>query len=161
MTRTSKDWTDKIEWSEYWSLIGATVFNVAPNLVATARCLPNHAAGSWFLKHCNASARARCACHTFRPDRPGTTATSNRSTIGCARSASIATLEQSVRSPGGYRRLQIRAQPPPPAFDPRLPNAGRVRCGVQAHPHPGACEMNRIRTKDTDSKTGCDVFPRE
>jgi putative transposase len=26
---------------------------------------------------------------------------------------------------------------------------------------PGACEMNRIRTKDTDSKTGCDVFPRE
>src|SRR6476620_10513416 len=68
-------------------------------------------------------------------------------------------LEQSVRSPGGYRRLQIRAQPPPPAFGPGLPNAGRVRCGVQAHPHPGACEMNRIRTKDTDSKTGCDVFP--
>ena len=23
------------------------------------------------------------------------------------------------------------------AFGPGLPNAGRVRCGVQAHPHPG------------------------
>ena len=44
MTRTSKDWTDKIEWSEYWSLIGATVSNLAPNLVATVRCLPNHTA---------------------------------------------------------------------------------------------------------------------
>ena len=46
------------------------MFNLAPNLVATARCLPNHAAGSWFLKRCNASARARWACHTFPPGSP-------------------------------------------------------------------------------------------
>ena len=35
MTRTSKDWADKIEWSEYWSLIGATVFNLAPTAAGT------------------------------------------------------------------------------------------------------------------------------
>ena len=46
-------------------------------------------------------------------------------------------LEQSVRGPSGHRRLQTRAQPPTPAFGPGLPNAGRVRCGMQAHPHPG------------------------
>jgi hypothetical protein len=46
-------------------------------------------------------------------------------------------LDHPVRGQGGHRRLQTRAQPPPPAFGPGLPNAGRVRCGVQAHPHPG------------------------
>ena len=42
-----------------------------------------------------------------------------------------------VRGPGGHRRLQARAQPPTPALGPGLPNAGRVRCGMQVHPHPG------------------------
>ena len=46
-------------------------------------------------------------------------------------------LEHPVRGPGGHRRLQARAQPPTPALGPGLPNAGRVRCGVQPHPHPG------------------------
>ena len=46
-------------------------------------------------------------------------------------------LEHPVRGPRGDRRLQDRAQPPTPALGPGLPNAGRVRCGVQVHPHPG------------------------
>ena len=46
-------------------------------------------------------------------------------------------LDHPVRGPSGNRRLQTRAQPPTPAFGPGLPNAGRVRCGMQAYPHPG------------------------
>ena len=46
-------------------------------------------------------------------------------------------LEHPVRGPRGHRRLQARAQPPTPPLGPGLPNAGRVRCGVQVHPHPG------------------------
>jgi transposase InsO family protein len=46
-------------------------------------------------------------------------------------------LDHPVRGPGGHRRLQTRAQPPPPPFSPGLPDAGRVRCGMQAHPPPG------------------------
>jgi transposase InsO family protein len=38
--------------------------------------------------------------------------------------------------PSGHRRLQTRAQPPT-GIRPWLPNAGRVRCGMQAYPHPG------------------------
>jgi hypothetical protein len=45
-------------------------------------------------------------------------------------------LEHPVRSLGGDWRLQTRAQSSTPPFGPGLPNAGRVRCGVQAHPHP-------------------------
>jgi class 3 adenylate cyclase len=68
-------------------------------------------------------------------------------------------LEHPVRGPGGHRRLQIRAQPPPPAFGPGLPNAGRVRCGVQAHPHPGGLRDQLSPDQTPDSKPGCDVFP--
>ena len=46
-------------------------------------------------------------------------------------------LEHPARGPRGHRRLQARAQPPTPALGAGLPNAGRVRCGVQVHPHPG------------------------
>ena len=46
-------------------------------------------------------------------------------------------LEHPVRGPRGHRRLQTRAQPPTPPLGPGLPHAGRVRCGVQVHPHPG------------------------
>ena len=56
------------------------------------------------------SSAARCdgrsACPTSRPDRRGTTATSNRSTTDYARSASTATTGPPVRGPSGDRRLQ-------------------------------------------------------
>ena len=45
-------------------------------------------------------------------------------------------LEHPVRGPRGDRRLQGGTQPPAPAFGPGLPNTGRVRCPMQAHPLP-------------------------
>ena len=53
-----------------------------------------------FLKRCNSFAMARWACPTFRPDRRGTTATSNRSTTGYGRSASTATTGTVCSKPG-------------------------------------------------------------
>ena len=44
-------------------------------------------------------------------------------------------LEHPAGCPRGHRRLQTRAQSP--TLSARLPHTGRVRCGVQAHPHPG------------------------
>ena len=46
-------------------------------------------------------------------------------------------LEHPVRGSRGHRGLQEGAQPPTPALGPELPNASRVRCVVQVHPHPG------------------------
>jgi putative transposase len=46
-------------------------------------------------------------------------------------------LEHPVRGPRGHWRLQARAQPSTPTLGAGLPHAGRVRCGMQAHPHPG------------------------
>ncbi len=64
-------------------------------------------------------------------------------------------LEHPVRGPGGHRRLQTRAQPPTPALGPGLPNAGRVRCGMQAHPHPGRLrDQLNPEPKQPDSKSG-------
>ena len=60
-------------------------------------------------------------------------------------------LEQSVRSPSGHWRFQTRAQPPAPTFGAGLPHAGRVRCGMQAHPHPGGLphQLNPEQTNPT------------
>src|ERR1700733_10720236 len=59
-------------------------------------------------------------------------------------------LENPVRSLGGDRRLQTRAQSSTPPFGPGLPNAGRVRCGVRGHPHPpGPGEKNKPGQKKT------------
>ena len=46
-------------------------------------------------------------------------------------------LEHPVRGPRGHRRLQGRTQPTTPPLGAGLPHAGRVRCGLQVHPHPG------------------------
>ena len=46
-------------------------------------------------------------------------------------------LDHPVRGPGSHRGFQTRAQSPTPTFGLGLPDAGRVRCGVQAYPHPG------------------------
>jgi transposase InsO family protein len=65
-------------------------------------------------------------------------------------------LEHPVRSLGGDRRLQTRAQSSTPPFGPGLPNAGRVRCGVQAHPHPGGLrdQLNpELNKPDSNSGT--------
>ena len=58
-------------------------------------------------------------------------------------------LEHPVRSPRGHRRLQGRPQPPTPPLGPGLPHTGRVRCGVQVHPHPGGLQ-HQLRTDQTN-----------
>ena len=91
---------------------------------------------SWFLKRCNGSAMGRSACPTSRPDRRGTTATSNRSTTDFARSASTATTGPPVRGPSGDRRLQNTSTTTDTGIQPwateRRPSTPR-----HAYPHPG------------------------
>ena len=53
-------------------------------------------------------------------------------------------LEHPLRGPRGHRGLQARTQPPPPSLCPGLPNAGRVRCPMQVHPHAGGLRNARI-----------------
>jgi hypothetical protein len=57
-------------------------------------------------------------------------------------------MEQPVRSPGGHRRLQTRAQPSPPSLSPRLANTGRVRRGVRA---------NRLERSVTETVQRADI----
>jgi hypothetical protein len=71
------------------------------------------------------------------PGCPWTTATSNRSTTDSGESAQPQPLEHPAGCPRGHRRLQTRAQSPTPPLSAGLPHTGRVRCGVQAHSHPG------------------------
>ena len=65
-------------------------------------------------------------------------------------------LEHPVRGPRGHRRLQARAQPPTPPLGPGLPDAGRVRCGVQVHPHPGGLNMDGRRSSRRHCVLGAD-----
>ena len=68
------------------------------------------------------------------PDNRGTTDTSNRSTIACARSASTATTGTVCSRPGWSSATSNTSTTN--ATGPGLPNAGRVRCGVQGTPTP-------------------------
>ena len=72
----------------------------SPRPAARRRCCGWTTARSWFPKRCNSSATARSACPTFRPERRGTTATSNRSTTAYVRSASTATTGTPCSRPG-------------------------------------------------------------
>ena len=62
-------------------------------------------------------------------------------------------LEHPVRGPRGDRRLQGRAQPPTPALGPGLPNTGRVRCPMQAHPLPRGLR-DQLSVKRSDPHVG-------
>ena len=94
-------------------------------------------ARSWFLKRCNGSATGRSDCLIFRPDHRGQRLHRIVQQPTQEGMSQPQPLEQSVRSPSGHWRFQTRAQPPAPTFGAGLPHAGRVRCGMQAHPHPG------------------------
>ena len=87
----------------------------------------------------------------YVPPGRGTTATSivqQRTTQGVPQPQP---LDHPVRGSGGRRRLQARAQPPTPPLSAGLPHAGRVRCGMQAHPHPGGLphQLNPEQTNPT------------
>ena len=64
-------------------------------------------------------------------------------------------LEHPARGPRGHRRLQGGAQPPTPPLSAGLPHAGRVRCGLQVHPHPdGLQHQLNPESNKPDSRNG-------
>jgi uncharacterized RmlC-like cupin family protein len=91
---------------------------------------------------------------------PWTTATSNRSTTGCAGSASTATIGTACSKPGWSSATPNTSTTTAP-FSPGLPNTGRVRRGVQAHPHPGALrdQLNPERRQPDWKSSGARVVP--
>ncbi len=132
---------------------GALDHRRAPRRPSSRRCSPPPAARrrccgwttvrSWFLKRCNGSARARSGCPTSRRARRGTTATSNRSTTDCARSASTATTGTPCSRPEwsiGDFKHEHNHRHRHSALGYRTPAEYAARC---SHTHyPVACEIN-------------------